>query len=309
MPRFNRGLESEGSPFLARKKVKGKVERLFSTLLGANRRAGHHIESEHEMEGTRRYASTFDGLLELVAHLRGSEGCPWDREQTRGSMKRFLLEECYELLEAIDGGEAGRLAEELGDVLFNLAFQVHLGKEEGTLSQEKVFAAVIEKLVRRHPHVFGDVRADSAREVEERWDELKRAERGHIEASILDGVPKELPALAHAQSLQERAARAGFDWEDAQGVVDKVGEEVLELQRAESAEERESELGDILFSMVNLGRWLAIDTEGALRKADARFRKRYALMEKLSKERGTSFEAMDMDEKEALWQEAKRLTG
>ena len=261
------------------------------------------------MENTSQYPSTFDGLLGLVKHLRGPAGCPWDREQTSGSMKRYILEECYELLEAIDEDDRTKLIDELGDVLFHLAFQVHLGVEEGTVAVDEVFGGVIEKLTRRHPHVFGDAKASDAREVESGWLDIKRREKKDAEASVLGDLPKEMPALTYAQSVQERAARAGFDWDDIRGVLEKVGEELAELQNAQTPAEREAELGDVLFSIVNVARWLGADAEGALRGTNARFRRRFALMEKLSRERGVEFDGLTIDQKEALWQEAKPLAG
>ena len=260
------------------------------------------------MDMTVDYPSTFEGLLRLTARLRSSDGCPWDREQTRGSMKRYILEECYELLDAIDEGDAAKLADELGDAMFNLAFQIQLGREEGAFDEGRVFRTVIDKLVRRHPHVFGDSEASDAREVEINWHAIKRAEQESPATSILESVPQELPALAHAQVLQERAARTGFDWEDIQGVLRKVGEELQELNLADGDLAREAELGDILFSIVNLARWLRLSAEDALRKADSRFRKRFTLMERLSTDRGLSFDSLAREEKESLWQEAKELT-
>ena len=253
------------------------------------------------------YPSTFDGLLNLVRRLRSTTGCPWDREQTPQSMKRYILEECYELLEAIDEGDASKLAGELGDVLFHMAFQVQLGKEEGALTEEMVFQAVINKLTRRHPHVFGKTQVSDAREVEYNWHVIKRGEQADGESSILGGVPRAMPALSYAQAIQERAARAGFDWEDVQGVIQKVREELDEFQMAPSPGEREEELGDILFSLVNVGRWLKADTEAALHRTGKRFRRRFTLMEKLSRERGVAFESLPLAEKEALWQEAKGI--
>ena len=254
-----------------------------------------------------RYPATFDGLLQLVARLRGPDGCPWDKEQDRDSMKRYLLEECYELVEAIDERHTGKLVEELGDVLFHMAFQVQMGVEEKALTSEQVFQEVNEKLVRRHPHVFGDATVSSAREAETRWDYIKQREAGDATASALDGIPAALPALSYAQLLQERAARTGFDWEDVEGVVHKIVEELDELRQASTDDEREREMGDVLFSLVNLCRWLGMDAEGSLHGADARFRQRFELMEVLGRERGTPFNALSMEEKEALWQEAKSL--
>ena len=255
------------------------------------------------------FPPTFAGLQALVARLRGPEGCPWDREQTGATMRHFVLEETYELLEAIDGGDPGLLTEELGDVMFHLAFHIHMAKEKERFDETDVFDSVIAKLVRRHPHVFGDTKASGAQDVLDNWQDLKRAEKGEDdESSILDGVPKSLPALAQAQVIQSRAAGVGFDWEDAGGVLDKVAEELAELADVEDEAEREREMGDLLFSVVNAARWMNIDSEASLRAADERFRQRFATMERLSRERGVDLKSLDLDAKEALWQEAKRLS-
>ena len=255
------------------------------------------------------FPPTFAGLQALVARLRGPEGCPWDREQTAASMRHYVLEETYELLEAIDGDDPGPLAEELGDVMFHLAFHIHMAKEEAHFDEAAVFRSVIAKLVRRHPHVFGDRKVDGAQDVLDSWQDLKRAEKGEDdESSILDGIPKSLPALAQAQVIQQRAAGVGFDWEDIGGVLDKVSEELAELADVEDEAEREREMGDLLFSVVNAARWMNIDGEAALRASDERFRQRFAAMEAMSRERSVDLKSLDLDAKEALWQEAKRLS-
>ena len=255
------------------------------------------------------FSPTFDGLLRLVATLRGPDGCPWDKEQTSHTLKRYLLEETYELLEAIDQGDSDTIPEELGDVLFNLAFQIHVGREEKTFDEESVFAGSIAKLVRRHPHVFGEVEVSGTDEVLANWWELKRRERNDEEASALHGVPTSMPALSTAQSLQDRASGVGFDWDDVDGVIEKIREELDEFQRASDAEQKAAEMGDVIFSLVNLSRWLDIDAETSLREANGRFRSRFAKMEELGRGRETPFESLDIKEKEALWQEAKGLVG
>lgn len=261
------------------------------------------------MRSEDRYPRTFDGLLQLVQHLRGPEGCPWDQEQTRDSLKRLLIEECYELVDAMEHGDARKLVEELGDVLFHVVFQIQLGSETGEFTHQQVLQTLLDKLVRRHPHVFGDVQVAGAREVETNWDAIKRKEQSGSDASILDGVPRQMPALAYAQAIQGRAARARFDWEDFQGVLAKVVEELGELEDAQSQEQRKGELGDLLFSIVNSARWLDVDAEEALRHANGRFQRRFARMERLSNERGLAFTELPMDAKEALWLEAKALEG
>lgn len=252
------------------------------------------------------YPCTFDGLMKVVSYLRGDDGCPWDRKQTAQSMRSSVLEECYELLEAIDNEDPSEIISELGDLIFNLAFQIHLGTESGTFEEADVFQSVISKLVRRHPHVFGDGKISDADQVLNRWQSLKKAEREEG-MSIMNSVPSKMPALVYAQTLQNRAAGAGFDWEDVSGVVEKITEEITELNNATDADEQERELGDLLFSIVNLARWLDIDAESALRTADSRFRTRYELMEKLSHKHGLVLEALSVDEKDRLWQKAKRV--
>ena len=261
------------------------------------------------MTDSELYPGTYDGLVRLVERLRGPEGCPWDREQSHESLISEFLEECYELVEAIELGDPESLVEELGDVLFHLVFQVQLGTEAGSFNQGQVLQSLVEKLVRRHPHVFGDVQVSDAREVKANWEAIKREERAAADVSILEGVPRQMPALAYAQEIQERAARVQFDWEAFQGVLDKVTEELNELDSTESEAGRESEFGDLLFSVVNAGRWLGIDTEGALRKSNARFRRRFGVMESLSRERGQSFADLPPDSKELLWRESKTLEG
>ena len=255
------------------------------------------------------FPSSYEGLLQLVQHLRGQDGCSWDREQTRDSLKAQLLEECYELLEAIEQGDTGKLVEELGDVLLHVAFQTNMGEESGEFTQEQVFHSLVDKLVRRHPHVFADVRVANASEVEARWDAIKHSEREDPDASILGGVPRSMSALSYAQTIQRRAARLGFDWEEYRGVVAKVSEELEELDKAETETDRERELGDVLFSIVNVARWLDMDAEGALRHASSRFFSRFSIVEKLCRERGFFLPDQSLEEKEALWQEAKGMEG
>ena len=253
------------------------------------------------------FASNFEGMGDLAARLRGPDGCPWDREQTPDSLKHLFLEECYELVEAIEEGDDAKVVEELGDVLFHAASIVRIAEESGAFSGEDVFAVAIAKLVRRHPHVFGDAVAEDSRQVGMRWDQIKREEMKGTDRSILDGVPKAMPSLAYAQAVQGRAARMGFDWDDYRGVIAKVAEELKELEAAESDAERELELGDLLFSLVNASRWLGIQAETALRRSNSKFYTRFVRMERLARERGHDFESLDMDAKEALWREAKTM--
>ncbi len=258
------------------------------------------------MSGTDDYTHDFDGASAILRHLRGPDGCPWDRRQTRDDLKAQFLEECYELVEAIDSGDIAGVVEEVGDVVLHVLFQMEIGREQGEFTPEDVFGGLIDKLHRRHPHVFGDADASDADEVMANWQAIKRGERRQAGESILDGVPKSMPGLAQAQAIQQRAAHAGFDWEDVSGVLDKLAEEVGELAESESAAEREAEFGDLLFAAVNAARWMDLGAEEALRKANARFHRRFALMERMCRDRGVSFEELPLDDKEGLWQEAKR---
>jgi tetrapyrrole methylase family protein / MazG family protein len=251
----------------------------------------------------------FQTLVDIVEQLRAPGGCPWDREQTHESLKRNLLEECYEALEAIDRGEPKSLVEELGDLLVQLAFHADIAREAGEFTLSDVLTSVNRKLVRRHPHVFRDVRVADAREVERNWERLKEQERRQQgeKQSAVEGIPRDLPALTHAQLMQDRVARVGFEWDDVSGVLDKIAEEVEELRQAIRHEDKIHELGDLFFVLVNLARWLNIHAEDALRQANRRFQQRYLKMEELAEQQGLDFARLPLDEKEALWQEAKRL--
>ena len=248
---------------------------------------------------------SFEGLRRLLARLRAPGGCPWDREQTHQSLRKTLLEECYEALDALDRQDARGLGEELGDLLLQVAFHCQIAEELGEFTYAQVFRQLNEKLVRRHPHVFGDATATTAKEVEEQWEALKEKERAGRE-SLLDGVSPSMPALAYAQVISQRAVRAGFEWEAFKDVTAKVMEELGELENAATPEEREAELGDVLFTVVNVARWMGLDAESALRGATQRFGRRFRHMEQASHERGVAFTQLPLAEKEQLWQEAKR---
>ena len=253
----------------------------------------------------------FQTLIDIVERLRGPGGCPWDREQTHQSLKRNLVEEAYEVLEAIDAGDPMPLAEELGDLLVQVAFHADIAREAGDFQLSDVLSSINRKLVRRHPHVFGDTNVADAREVERNWERIKEQERQEKgeRKSLVDGIPKDLPALTYAQLMQDRVARVGFEWDDISGVLDKITEEVQELREAETDAEKVHELGDLFFSMVNLSRWLNIQAEDALRQANRRFQWRYNKMEELAQQRSQDFSGLALGDKEALWQEAKRLEG
>jgi len=250
----------------------------------------------------------FDGLERIVARLRAPDGCPWDREQTHASLKRYLLEECYEVLEALDEGDTQKLCEELGDLLLQIALHTQIATEAGEFQMSDVLRSINTKLIRRHPHVFGDVKVADAREVEHNWEAIKREERQE-DASLLAGVAKEMPALAYSQAIQGRAAQAGFDWESIEGILQKVAEELEELKGAKSKEEETSEFGDVLLALVNIARWLRIEAEEALRLANRRFYRRFTHMEEACRARGTTFDSLSFDEQNSLWEEAKRQVG
>ena len=252
-------------------------------------------------------SSTFDALISIVERLRSPEGCPWDLEQTHQSLKRHLLEETYEVLEAIDRQDPKKLAEELGDLLVQVTFHADMAKKAGHFTIEDILTQANQKLVRRHPHVFGDAKVSDAREVERNWERLKREEG--VRRSPVEGIPQETPSLAYAQLIQERVARVGFEWDDVSGVLAKVSEEAAEVEKAGDANEKAQELGDLLFALVNLARWQGIHAEDALRQTSRRFKERYLTMEVLAARRGLDFGVLPLEEKEKLWQEVKGLVG
>ena len=248
--------------------------------------------------------ASFEGLQDTVAHLRAPDGCPWDREQTHESLRQGLLEETYEVVEAIDSGDVAALQEELGDLLLQVILQTQIATEGDEFKMGQVVAGIDSKLKHRHPHVWGDLQLESAADVLHRWDALKREEKG-ADTSVLEGVPAAMPALQQADIYSRRAARVGFDWSDPAGVADKVREELAEVEEATTPEQQSAELGDLLFAVVNWARWLEIDPETALRQANARFSRRFRHVERAARRRGLEMTAMTIDELEALWQEAK----
>ena len=272
-------------------------------------RAGSYNPTMSTSEYSPQDLRGFETLISILQRLRAPGGCPWDREQTHASLKRNLLEESYEVLEAIDRDDPKGLAEELGDLLVQVGFHGQIAQESGDFDLGDVLTLANEKLVRRHPHVFGDATAADAREVERNWEKIKEAEREQQgqRKSPVEGIPKDLPSLAVAQLMQDRVGRSGFEWDDISGVLDKVAEEVEELRQAETLEEKVHELGDLFFVMVNLARWLGIHAEDALRLANQRFQWRYLKMEELAGSRGLDFAGLPLSEKEELWQEAKAL--
>ena len=268
------------------------------------------MSSDHNSPIPEAEIGEFQSLIDIVARLRAPGGCPWDAEQTHESLKRNLLEECYEALEAIDNETPMELAEELGDILVQVAFHADIARQAGGFDIADVLTAINRKLIRRHPHVFADGTASDARQVERNWEQLKAEERrqaGKPDPSAMDSVPAALPALTAAQLIQDRAARFGFDWDEVDGVLDKITEEIAEFRAAKTESERADEFGDILFALVNLARWSSVHAEEALRQSNGRFRNRYRTMERLARERGLEFSAMELEDKEALWQEAKAV--
>ncbi len=250
-------------------------------------------------------------LREIMARLRAPDGCPWDRAQTRQTLKQHLLEETYEVLDAIDDDDMAELCEELGDLLLQVYFHAQIAAEEAAFTFADVVGALGEKLVRRHPHVFGDQAAADAQQALANWEQIKQAERrakGKERSSMLDRVPRSLPALAAAQALGERAATVGFDWETLRGVLDKVGEELDELRRADTPAERAEELGDVLFVLARVGSWLEVDVEDALRRANRKFRVRFGAMEAAARREGVALASLSAAEWDRLWNAAKRAT-
>ncbi len=257
-------------------------------------------------------AEAFARLLAIMARLRGENGCPWDREQTFDSIKPYTLEETYEVLDAIDRRDFEGLCEELGDFLLQAVFHAQMAAEQGLFTMEDCLRAINEKLVRRHPHIFGDGVASTPGEVKQRWDEIKKQEkeaRGIREASLLDGVLRSTPALIEAQEIGRRVAKVGFDWPSADQVVEKIREEMAEWEDARAsgdAAHAEEEFGDLLFSAVNLARFHDIDAEQALRKANAKFRRRFAHVERALTADGKTLPGATLEEMEAKWSEAKQ---
>lgn len=259
-----------------------------------------------------RSSQAIERLLGIMARLRGPDGCPWDRAQTLQTLRPYVLEETYEVLEAIDGGDPREHCEELGDLLLQIVFQAQLASEAGRFDFADVATAISDKLVSRHPHVFGDAEAKDAEAVLRQWVALKQEERRRKGrgGSVLEGVPREMPALARADRLTEKASRIGFDWPDATGARAKLAEELAELDEAVAAGDPaavEHELGDLLFAAANLGRKLGVPPEEALRGAVARFIGRFAHVERELARLGIPHGAATLEQMDALWEEAKIL--
>ena len=273
----------------------------------------------------------FDAFVETIATLRGPDGCPWNRAQTHESLEEYLIEEAYEAADAIESGDPDRIREELGDVLLQVVLQSQVAADAGNFTIDDVCATIDEKMIRRHPHVFGDAKATNANEVNDLWEQVKLAEKAAEPADkhLLDDVPVHFPALLQAQKISRKAVAAGFEWDTIDDVWDKVAEERAELQAAYDAapktedgrilreadvddrtsaklvSEAEMEFGDLLFALVNVARKMGIDAESALRASNAKFRRRFARVEDTARAEGRSIEDLTIDEMEAHWQHAK----
>jgi tetrapyrrole methylase family protein/MazG family protein len=252
--------------------------------------------------------TSFEGFQELIAHLRSPEGCPWDREQTHQSLRTNLLEEAYEAIDAIDNDDQAEMQEEFGDLLLQIVLQTQIASEYGEFNMTDVIRGIHTKLIRRHPHVFGDVDLEDAETVIKNWERIKEEERSenHVEKGVLDGIPTVMPALSVAEKYQRRAARVGFDWPEITGVMDKIEEELAELRAAEGKQQQAEEFGDLLFVLVNLGRWWGIDSEDALRQTNKKFLQRFAAIEAHARAHNLKLSEMSLDEMEEVWQSAKQ---
>ena len=249
------------------------------------------------------------GMAAISARLRAPDGCPWDRKQTHRTLRPYLLEEAYETVDAIEHGSPADLAEELGDLLLQVILHAQFAAEAGEFDLTDVYRSIASKIVRRHPHVFGAVEVEGERQVLENWETIKaseRAEQGKSDDGAFGGVARALPALAGSREIQERASTLGWDWDRIEGVWEKVGEEVEELRSATTDDERLHELGDTLFALVNLARWMKLDPEEALRAANQRWVSRYRAVEALAAERGVDLQALSLADKDRLWDEVKR---
>lgn len=246
-------------------------------------------------------------LLKIMEKLRSEEGCPWDKEQTRESLKPFIIEEAYELIEAISVNDSEKIKEELGDLLFQIVFQSQIAKEKKEFEIPDIIETIGKKMITRHPHVFGAVSSITTEEVLSHWEEQKRRE-GKLRESILEGIPEALPSLLRAHRLQDRAARVGFDWEKVEDVLNKLDEEIGELKEAvkiKKQNEIEDEIGDIFFMLVNISRFVGISPEDALRKTISKFISRFRYIEMNAADHGRKLAEMTLEEMDKLWEEAK----
>ena len=284
------------------------------------------LDLKGDSRARKRIGKAFEALVALQARLRAPNGCPWDREQTHDSLRTYLVEETYEVLDALDSGDARKFADELGDLLLQIVFHAQLAAEAGKFDIAVVIEQIYTKMVRRHPHVFGKVRAETSAQVLKNWEQLKAEERAKdrgaqapaaASASILDAVSRNLPAVLEAHQLTRRAANVGFDWRDVNGIFDKLSEETAELKRLlasgdgrparleDKSEELEEEAGDLLFVGVNIARFLSLDAEIALKRANGKFARRFREMECLAEVRGQALSGLSAEELDSLWNEVK----
>ena len=254
--------------------------------------------------------SLFEELVKIMKTLHGPGGCPWDHEQTHESLKPYLIEEAYEVIDAIDSGSDKHLTEELGDLLLQVIFHAEIADSEGRFNIDDVIKGIIDKLKLRHPHVFGDITVESSKQVMKNWEEIKRKEKREKkkDGSVLDGLPKNLPALIKARRIQEKVSRIGFDWARSDEVILKIEEELRELKEASRKNDRdaiEEELGDLLFSVANLARFVSLCPEDALRKTINKFQRRFQYIERELPKRGKKLEEASLEEMDKLWEEIK----
>ncbi len=288
------------------------------SITTAHLKLGEVVRSKSIGEGWTAYLfvspldplNSFEEFQEIIAHLRAPEGCPWDREQTHLSLRNNLLEEAYETLEAIDNMDTAAMREEFGDLLLQIVLHAQIAAESGEFTMEEVIAGIARKLIYRHPHVFGETEVAGVKNVLLNWEKLKqqeRADKGTPEKGLLDGVPSGLPSLTQAQALQDRAGRVGFDWPSIEPVWEKVAEELDEVKKADTPDEIEKELGDLLFAVVNLCRWYKVDSESALRGTNQKFRRRFKHIEKSALTSGKDLHSMSLNEMDIYWNEAKGM--
>jgi tetrapyrrole methylase family protein/MazG family protein len=261
----------------------------------------HYQFSEEEL-------GKFETFRKITQQLRGPGGCPWDKKQTHSSLKQYLVEECYEVLETLEDLDMPALSEELGDLWLQIMLHSQIAEESGEFTLEDVLRKINTKLIYRHPHVFGDTEVKDADEVSVNWEELKEKEKPGNH-SLLSGVPRELPALAYSQSIQRRAASVGFDWDKVDDIIEKLVEEVEELKEAVDHEDKIREFGDILLTLANVGRRMDIDVESALRQANARFTRRFNYIEEECRNKGIDLKSLTLAEMDKLWDEAKKALG
>jgi MazG family protein len=279
------------------------------------------LDLRGDARARKQIGKAFESLVALQARLRAANGCPWDREQTHDSLRPYLVEETYEVLDALESGDARKFADELGDLLLQIVFHAQLAAEATKFDIADVIEQIYTKMVRRHPHVFGKVRAETSAQVLKNWEQIKAEERAGSKgseakaspASILDAVPRSLPGLVEAHQLTRRAAKVGFDWQDVNGIFDKLAEETAELKQLLAAgdrlsEEVEEEVGDLLFAGVNLARFLGFDAEIALKKANRKFAQRFREMERIAGSRGQTMSGLSAEKLDSLWNEVKHAS-